>query len=61
MKHFKVRVQYLNGIDFLFECDAVTELGKLAHWRVLLVVLREWVVRWMLKKLLCKRWRDGIY
>lgn len=24
MKHFKVRVQYTNGIDFLFECDAVT-------------------------------------
>jgi hypothetical protein len=33
MKHFKVRVQYLNGIDFLFECDAVTgwQAGALAR------------------------------
>ena len=33
MKHFKVRVQYTNGIDFLFECDAVTawQAGALAR------------------------------
>ena len=33
MKHFKVRVQYANGIDFLFECDAVTgwQAGALAR------------------------------
>jgi len=33
MKHFKVRVQYLNGVDFLFECDAVTgwQAGALAR------------------------------
>jgi len=33
MKHFKVRVQYTNGIDFLFECDAVTgwQAGAIAR------------------------------
>ena len=33
MKHFKVRVQYLNGVDFLFECDAATDwqAGALAR------------------------------
>ena len=33
MKHFKVLVQYANGIDFLFECDAVTawQAGALAR------------------------------
>ena len=33
MKHFKVRVQYANGIDFLFECDAVTgwQAGAIAR------------------------------
>jgi len=25
MKHFKVRVQYLNGIDFLFECEKILD------------------------------------
>lgn len=34
MKHFKVRVQYLNGIDFLFECDAVTAWQASALARV---------------------------
>lgn len=33
MKHFKVKVQYLNGTDFLFECDAATnwQAGAIAR------------------------------
>lgn len=34
MKHFKVTVQYLNGTDFVFECDAESSWQAAALARV---------------------------
>lgn len=34
MKHFKVTVQYLDGTDFVFECDADTGWQAAAMARV---------------------------
>ena len=34
MKHFKVTVQYLNGIDFIYECDAQSNWQAAAMARV---------------------------
>ena len=33
MKHFKVRVQYLNGVEFIHECKTLTnwQAGALAR------------------------------
>jgi len=34
MKHFKVTVQYLNGVDFIYECDAQSNWQAAAMARV---------------------------
>ena len=34
MKHFKVTVQYLNGVDFVYECNADTQWQAAAMARV---------------------------
>lgn len=34
MKHFKVKVQYLNGVDFVYECTADTQWQAAAMARV---------------------------
>lgn len=34
MKHFKVTVQYLNGVDFVYECTADTQWQAAAMARV---------------------------
>ena len=34
MKHFKVRVQYLNGTDFVYECKTLTNWQAAAIARV---------------------------
>ena len=34
MKHFKVTVQYLNGVDFVYECNADTQWQAGAMARV---------------------------
>ncbi len=34
MKHFKVTVQYLNGVDFIYECNAQSNWQAAAMARV---------------------------
>lgn len=34
MKHFKIKVQYLNGNEFCFECDAKTNWQAAALARI---------------------------
>ena len=34
MKHFKVTVQYLNGTDFVYECDAESNWQAAALARI---------------------------